>query len=41
VVSSAVHQVEALTFTTDVQLMVPLINQARDSVGLSQDDIGF
>lgn len=41
VVSSAVHQVEALTFTTDVQLMVPLINQARDLVGLSQDDIGF
>ena len=41
VVSSAVHQVEALTFTTDVQLMVPLINQARDSVGLCQDEIGF
>ena len=41
VVSSAVHQVEALTFTTDVQLMVPLINEARGAVGLTQADIGF
>ena len=41
VVSSAIHQVEALTFTTDVQLMVPLINEARSAVGLTQADIGF
>ena len=41
IVSSAIHQVEALTFTTDVQLMVPLINEARDAVGLTQADIGF
>ncbi|MCH2439158.1 MAG: lipid-transfer protein [Acidimicrobiales bacterium] len=41
VVSSAIYQVEALTFTTDVQLMVPLINEARSAVGLTQADIGF
>ncbi|MDG2428722.1 MAG: lipid-transfer protein [Acidimicrobiales bacterium] len=41
VVSSAIHQVEALTFKTDVQLMVPLINEARDAVGLVQADVGF
>ncbi len=41
VVSSAIHQVKALTLTTDVQLMVPLINEARDAVGLTQADIGF
>jgi len=41
VVSSAVHQVEALTFTTDVQLMVPLVNAARDAVGITQDDVDF
>ncbi len=41
VVSSAVHQVEALTFTTDVQLMVPLVNAAREAVGITQDDVDF
>lgn len=41
VVSAAVHQVEALTLTTEVQLMVPLINQVRESVGLTQNDIDF
>ncbi|MBI00489.1 MAG: lipid-transfer protein [Acidimicrobiaceae bacterium] len=41
VVSTAVHQVEALTFTTDVQLMVPLVSAARDAVGITQDDVDF
>ena len=41
VVSTAVHQVEALTFTTDVQLMVPVVSAARDAVGITQDDVDF
>ena len=41
VVSVAQHQEKALTHTTEVELMVPLINQARGAVGLTQDDIGF
>ncbi len=41
VVSSAIHQVEALTFTTDVQLMIPLVNAVRDAVGITQDDVDF
>ena len=41
VVATALHQVPALTDTTEVQLMVPLINAARDAVGITQADIGF
>ncbi len=41
IVSVAQNQQKALTHTTEVELMVPLINQARNTVGLTQDDIGF
>jgi acetyl-CoA acetyltransferase len=41
VIATAIHQVPALTDTTEVQLMVPLINAARDAVGLTQAEIGF
>ncbi len=41
VVATAQHQVAALTGTTEVQLMVPLLNAVRDAIGLTQADIGF
>ncbi|WP_419918066.1 lipid-transfer protein [Candidatus Poriferisocius sp.] len=41
VVAVAQHQQKALTHTSEVELMVPIINRARDSVGLTQNDIGF
>ena len=41
VVATASRQVPVLTGTTEVQLMVPLIESARAAVGLTQEDIGF
>lgn len=41
IVSAAVRQVGELNQTNEVQLMIELVNQVRDSVGLSQSDIGF
>ena len=34
IVSTAVHQVEAFTEVNEVQVMVDLINQAREAAGL-------
>ena len=41
VVATAHRQVPALTGTTEVQLLVPLITAVRDAAGLDQADIGF
>ena len=41
VISVAVRQEEALTDENEVQLLVDLVNRARDAVGLSQTEIGF
>ncbi|MEE2767593.1 MAG: lipid-transfer protein [Actinomycetota bacterium] len=41
IVSTAVHQVEAFTGVNEVQLMVGLINQAREAAGLTQAEVGF
>ena len=41
VISVAVRQEEVLTDENEVQLLVDLVNRARDAVGLSQTEIGF
>lgn len=41
VVATAQRQVAALTDETEVELMVPLINEVRDRAGLEQHQIGF
>ena len=41
VISVAVRQEEVLTDENEVQLLVDLVNRARNAVGLSQTEIGF
>ena len=40
-VVAVAHRQEARMLDTEVELMIPLLAQARGAVGLSQEDIGF